>query len=102
MARRRGATRSRGKEQLVQASAVLLGTTYEGLAGYWSSLKGEWANLINPKPTYVASRTLDGPLDGNATLLEGDVADAISQLKAALPGDLLRTGVALLRYEPIP
>jgi hypothetical protein len=32
--------------------------TYEGLAAYWSPLKGDWANLINPKPKCVASRTL--------------------------------------------
>jgi hypothetical protein len=75
-----------GKDQLVHASAVLLGRkTYEGLAAYWSPLKDDWANLINPKPKYVASRTLHGPLEWNATLLEGDAADAVSRLKAELP-----------------
>ena len=82
-----------GKEQLDQASAVLLGRkTYEGLADYWSPLEDEWANLINPKPKYVASRTLDGPLEWNATLLEGDTTDAVSELKTALPSDLLIYG----------
>jgi hypothetical protein len=38
-----------GKDQLGQASAVLLGRkTYEGLAAYSSPLKDDWANLINP------------------------------------------------------
>ena len=82
-----------GKDQLVHASAALLGRkTYEGLAAYWSPLTDEWANLINPKPKYVASRTLEGPLEWNATLLEGDTTDAVSSLKAELPSDLLIYG----------
>ena len=82
-----------GKDQLVEASAVLLGRkTYEGLAAYWSPLEDAWANLINPMPKYVASRTLHGPLDWNATLLEGDAIDAVSSLKAELPSDLLMYG----------
>ena len=79
-----------GKDQLGRASAVLLGRkTYEGLAAYWAPLKDEWANLINPMPKYVASRTLHAPLEWNSTLLEGDAADAVSRLKAELPSDLL-------------
>ena len=82
-----------GKDQLGRASAVLLGRkTYEGLAAYWSPLKDDWANLINPMPKYVASRTLHGPLEWNSTLLEGDATDAVSRLKAELPSDLLMYG----------
>jgi dihydrofolate reductase len=82
-----------GKDQLDDASAVLLGRkTYEGLAAYWSPLKDDWANLINPKPKYVASRTLHGPLEWDATLLEGDTTDAVSKLQAELPSDLLSYG----------
>lgn len=82
-----------GKDQLGHASAVLLGRkTYEGLAAYWSPLKDDWANLINPMPKYVASRTLNGPLEWNSTLLEGDATDAVSRLKAELPSDLLIYG----------
>jgi dihydrofolate reductase len=80
-----------GKDQLGHASAVLLGRK-TGLAAYWSPLKDDWANLINPKPKYVASRTLQGPLEWNATLLEGDAPDAVSRLKAELPSDLLIYG----------
>jgi dihydrofolate reductase len=88
-----GAHDRAGKDQLVHASAVLLGRkTYEGLAAYWSPLKNEWANLINPKPKYVASRTLHGPLEWNATLLEGEATEAVSKLKAELPSDLLIYG----------
>ena len=82
-----------GKDQLVDASAVLLGRkTYEGLAAYWSPLNDDWANLINPKPKYVASRTLHGPLEWSSTLLEGDAAGAVTRLKDELPPDLLVYG----------
>src|SRR4051812_4624536 len=75
-----------GKEQLVGASAVLLGrTTYEGLAGYWSPLHDDWANLINPKPKYVVSRMLDGPLEWNATLLEGDTPKPSRSSRTSFP-----------------
>ncbi|MGH3082796.1 MAG: dihydrofolate reductase family protein [Gaiellaceae bacterium] len=92
-----------GKKQLVDASAVLLGRkTYEGLAACWSPLTDDWANLINPKPKYVATRTLHGPLEWNATLL--------ARLKAELPWGLLIYGcgelarsllAATLRRTPI-
>jgi dihydrofolate reductase len=82
-----------GKDQLRDAGGLLLGRkTYEGLAAYWSPLQTEWANLINPIPKYVASRTLHGSLEWNATLLDGDAADAVSRLKAELPSDLLMYG----------
>jgi dihydrofolate reductase len=46
--------------------------------------------MINPKPKYVS--TVQGPLEWNATLLEGDTSDAVSKLKAELPSDLLMYG----------
>jgi dihydrofolate reductase len=55
-------------------------------------LNDEWANLINPKPKRVASRTLHGPLEWSATVLEGDAPDAVSRLKAELPSELLMYG----------
>jgi dihydrofolate reductase len=42
-------------------------------------------------PKFVASRTLRGSLDWNATLLEGDVAMTV-KLKAEASGDLLIYG----------
>ena len=83
-----------GLEELDKAEAMLLGRkTYEGLAGYWPSAEGDWADLINPMPKYVVSRTLDGPLEWNATLLEGDAASSVAPippvlgLPASLPRD---------------
>jgi dihydrofolate reductase len=81
------------REQFEHGQAMLLGRkTYEGLAAYWSPLTGEWADLLNPLPKYVASRTLDAPLDWNATLIEGDVVDGVSRLKHELGEDLVLIG----------
>jgi dihydrofolate reductase len=82
-----------GLDQFTGVAGLLLGRkTYEGLAGYWPQQTGPWADLLNPLPKFVASRTLDGPLDWNATLVEGDAVEGVARLK---------DGVTLLRYEPL-
>lgn len=79
--------------QFDDAAAMLLGRkTYEGFAGFWPTQEGPWADKLNPMPKYVASRTLPGPLEWNATLLEGDGVEAVSKLKDELDGDLLMSG----------
>ena len=81
------------RDQFVEAAAMLLGRkTYEGLADYWSSQTGEWADQLNPMPKFVASRALEGPLEWNATLIESDVAHGVERLKAESAGDLLLIG----------
>jgi dihydrofolate reductase len=83
-----------------EASAMLLGRkTYEGLAGYWSTTEGPWADRMNPMPKYVASRTLAEPLEWNATLIEGDVAEAVPRLKEELDGDLILVGCGELARD---
>src|SRR5262249_46718849 len=66
--------------------ALLLGRrTYEIFAGYWPTAPKEinFTGLMNRIPKYVASRTLTAPLDWDgASLLEGDIADAVTALKA--------------------
>ncbi|HET6920105.1 MAG TPA: dihydrofolate reductase, partial [Jiangellaceae bacterium] len=63
-------------EQFIVAYAMVLGRkTYEGLAAVWPELVddptfGLFADRLNSMPKYVASRTLEGPLAWNATLLE--------------------------------
>ena len=73
--------------QLTLADAMLLGRkTYEGLAAVWPTLgqvpgMEKFAARINSMPKYVASRTLSGPLEWNATLLEGDLAESVNKVK---------------------
>jgi dihydrofolate reductase len=43
-------------------------------------------------PKFVASRTLQGSLDWNAKVIEGDLADGVSTLKEELDGDLILIG----------
>jgi dihydrofolate reductase len=66
--------------------------TYEGLAAYWPEQSGPWGDLLNPMPKFVASRTLEGSLDWNATAIEGDAAQGVSRLKDELDGDLFLIG----------
>ena len=76
--------------------------TYEGLAGYWPAQEGPWADKLNPMRKYVASRTLQGPLEWNSTLLEGDVAEAVPRLKEELDGDLIQIGPGELARDLLP
>ena len=84
-------------EQFYQrADAFLLGRrTYELFAGSWGT--GSWgANLgnnpisvaLNTQPKYVASTTLTNPKWADTTVLSGDVAAAIGELKAKPGGEL--------------
>ena len=66
--------------------------TYEGLAGYWPSQTGKWAEMLNAMPKYVGSTTLSGELEWNATLLEGELEDSIPRLKQEVEGDLFMHG----------
>lgn len=73
---------------LETADAVLLGrVTYTEWAGYWPTVtSGEdagFANWINNSPKYVVSTTLDDVDDwANSTLIKGDLAAAVNELKA--------------------
>lgn len=85
-------------DQLVLADALLMGRpVYEGLAAVWPHLgddpaMGKSAGRINAMPKYVASRTLTGPLEWNATLIEGELEQAVPALKERHEGRLIVTG----------
>ncbi len=86
-------------ERQARSSGLVLGRkTYEGLAGYWPSQSGKWADLVNPLPKYVGSTTLSGDLEWNATLLEGDLEDSVPKLKDEVDGDLLMHGSGEFAY----
>jgi dihydrofolate reductase len=85
-------------EQLVLTDAMVLGRkTYEGLAAVWPTLAddptlGRFADRLNTMPKYVASRTLTEPLEWNATLIKGDVDQAVPALKSEHRGNLFVSG----------
>jgi len=86
-------------ERQARSAGLVLGrVTYEGLAGYWPSQTGRWADMVNAIPKYVGSRTLTGDLEWNATLLEGDLADSVPKLKRAVDGDLFVHGSGEFAY----
>jgi dihydrofolate reductase len=76
-----------------RADAFLFGRqTYEIFAGSW----GTWDDpgdspvwtALNTRPKYVASTTLAEPQWTNTTILSGDVAAAVGELKATPGGEL--------------
>jgi dihydrofolate reductase len=82
-----------GLDQFKGAEAMLLGRkTYEGLAGFWPTEEGPWADVLNPLPKVVASRTLSEPLEWNARLLQGELGEAVPKLKDELDGDVIVSG----------
>jgi dihydrofolate reductase len=91
-----------GRAVLQHCEAMLLGRkTYEGLAGYWPTAPGPWAEIINPMPKYVVSRSTLGELEWNATQIDGDAIDAVRQLKAEHDGDFHMPGCGELARELI-
>src|SRR5207237_10454182 len=70
-----------------RADAFLFGRrTYGIFAGYWGVMpdpdNNPIAGPLNTRPKYVASTTLTDPRWANTTVLSGDVAAAIGELKA--------------------
>src|SRR5215210_1142797 len=80
------------QEVYQRADAFLFGRrTYELFAGYWGvrdDLEDPIVGVLNTQPKYVASNTLTEPRWANTTVLSGDVATAIGELKAKPGGEL--------------
>jgi dihydrofolate reductase len=86
-------------ELLFAQDALLTGRkTYEGFAKIWPTRQGKLADKINSMPKYVASRTKKAPLQWNATLVEGNVAEEIKKLKQDPGKSLLQYGVGELTH----
>ena len=76
-----------------RADAFLFGRrTYEIFAGSWGVMADPGGNPIwtalNTRPKYVASTTLTDPRWANTTVLSGEVAAAVGELKAKPGGEL--------------
>jgi dihydrofolate reductase len=84
---------------LFAADALLLGrVTYEGLSAAYSSMTGavpgaprDFIDRMNNIPKYVASRTLR-EATWNATVIEGDVASFVDDLKKQSGGNIIKYG----------
>lgn len=82
-------------EQEREVAGLIFGRrTYEGMAGHWSSAKGETADFMNAVPKYVFSRTLDRVDWSNSTLMKEDVGDGVARLKEGPGKDLFVFGSA--------
>ena len=86
-----------------RADAFLFGRrTFELFARYWGAMgpgSGPIADSMNTRPKYVASNTLTEPRWADTTVLSGDLAAAIGELKAKPGGELQVHGSgALIRW----
>jgi dihydrofolate reductase len=90
-------------ETYQRADAFLFGRrTYDVFAPYWGAMdRGSHpiADALNTKPKYLASNTLTEPQWADTTVLSGDLAAAIGELKAKPGGELQVHGSgALIRW----
>jgi dihydrofolate reductase len=87
-------------------TALLLGRrTYEAFADFWPQQKDNpYTEVLNQQQKYVASTTLKEPLPWiNSTLLKGDVAKAVGELKEKDPAtDLVVLGSGELVSSLLP
>jgi dihydrofolate reductase len=93
-----GADQQRYKaEELLEAGAVLLGrVTYEIFAAFWPTAPKDegFADRMNTIPKYVVSESLRTADWQNSTIIGGNPAGKIAELKQESGGDILLFGSA--------
>ena len=89
-------------DEALEAEALLIGrVTYESFAGAWPSREGEFADKFNNMPKYLVSSTITDPDWNNTTVLEGDVVEAVTNLRQEVDGDIQVPGSRRLVQELI-
>jgi dihydrofolate reductase len=69
-------------EQLKSAEMLLFGrVTYQGMADYWTTAKGEIADFMNGLPKVVFSQTLEKAEWNNTRLVKENAAEEVADLK---------------------
>jgi dihydrofolate reductase len=80
-------------EQLLVSDAMLMGrNTYEMFAAAWPNSSGDYPDRMNAIRKYVFSKTLAEVGWTNATIVRGDAAAAVRELKEQDGGDLVMYG----------
>lgn len=93
------------RARLANSGGLVLGRrTYEDLLSYWNTqTDSPYTDALNNTPKYIASTTLDAPLPWpNSTLLEGDAADGVVELKKQPGKDLHILGSGALIHSLMP
>ena len=95
-----GADQQRYKtEELLEAGAILLGrVTYEIFAAFWPTAPKDegFADRMNALPKYVVSQSLRTVSWQNSTIIKGNPAEKLAELKQQAGGDVLLFGSAEL------
>jgi dihydrofolate reductase len=90
-------------KSMAETGAFLFGRkTYEIMAAHWPNQPDDdmFAKVLNGLPKYVASTTLEEPLEwAGSALLKRDVAEAVAELKEEQEGNIVVLGSGqLARY----
>jgi dihydrofolate reductase len=85
-------------ELLFASDALLLGrVTWQEFVASWPLRSGDpFTDKMNSMPKFVASATLEEPLEWNSTLLKGDAVDEVQRLKQERDENLLVYGSGTL------
>lgn len=92
-------------ERMAQGGPLLLGRrTYENFAAFWpKQADNPFTTALTNTQKYVASTTLQEPLPwSNSTLLNGNVAEAVANLKDQVDKDLVVMGSGKLVRSLMP
>ena len=82
-------------EQLATADMLVFGrVTYEGMAAYWQTAKGEIADYMNRLPKLVCSRSLQAATWNPTTLVKDNAAAEVAKLKRQGDGNMFVFGSA--------